>query len=149
MQDVCYTVSKGRRAYLASLPAASDAIKVLVLKAAGLVSETVMKDYATVAAILAGASDELTDASYSRKTCASVTVTIDYTNDRVDVDCANPTWTALAGAATGAVVFYYCPDTGAESDATNVPLSAHAWSVTPDGGDVTLVIDPAGMTGTA
>lgn len=115
-------------------------IGVLLLKVAD--TDGVMQDFATVATLLAGTADEATDASYARKTAITGTITVDNTNDRVDVDIPDQTWTALAGAAiTDLVVFYE----DAAADATRVPLTLHDFAVTPDGSDVTAVINASGF----
>jgi hypothetical protein len=106
-------------------------------------------DLATFAAIEADANTaELTsggNANYARKTISdsvgSLTVTIDNTNDRTDVDIADQTWTALgAGTAITDLVFGYDSDSTAGTDANVVPLSQHDFAVTPDGSDITATI---------
>lgn len=134
MADVIFNVAKGRIAHYASLPAANDALIVVVLESAGLVTDAVMIDYDTLAAVLAGPSNEQT--TMGRKTGASVTVTVDDTNDRVDIDMADVTWTAATGNAVGALVICYDPDTTGGTDADLVPLSKHDFVVTPNGGDI-------------
>jgi hypothetical protein len=101
-----------------------------------------MRDTATVTALLATVADEATDASYARKTALTGTITVDNTNDRVDVDLPDQTWTALAGAAiTDLVVFYE----DAAADTTRVPLTLHDFAVTPDGSDVTAQFNASGF----
>lgn len=138
--DLTFNVAKGKVAYYAGLPAANDALIAVLLKSSGLETDSTLKDYDDLSALLAGTSDEATDASYSRKTLASVTVTVDDTNDRVDLDCADITWTALAGAAIAKLVIVYDPDTTTGTDSTVIPLTAHSLDVTPDGSDVTVTV---------
>ncbi len=125
MGNAVFNISKGKPSYYAGLPAAADAIKCLLLKSSGIVADGTLADYTTVAALLAGASDEADFTNYVRKTLASITVTVDNTNDRVDIDCADIVWTTAGGASNNTVaklVTFYVPDTGAESDSTNIPL---------------------------
>lgn len=148
MSDEVFNISKGKLVYYGGLPASSDALKVLLLKSSGLVADDTLLDYDTVAAVLAGASDEADATNYVRKTLASVTVTVDDTNNRVDVDCADLTWTSLGGASNntiGKIVVYYCPDTGSEADSSNVPLTFHDATYTTTGVDFTVTIPTAGF----
>jgi len=138
MATIVFNVALGRVAYLASLPAANDALVMVPLESSGLVADSVMRDYDTLADLLAGASNEQT--SVGRKTLASVTVTVDDANDRVAVDAADVTWTAPTGSAIGAVVICYDPDTTGGTDADLVPLTKHDLSWTPDGNNFTLTI---------
>jgi len=138
MATIVFNVALGRVAYLASLPAANDALVMVPLESSGLVADSVMRDYDTLADLLAGASNEQT--SVGRKTLASVTVTVDDANDRVAVDAADVTWTAPTGSAIGAVVICYDPDTTGGTDADLVPLTKHDLSWTPDGNNFTLTV---------
>ncbi len=138
MGNVLFNVAKGRQAYYASLPAANDALVLVPLESSGLVADATMVDYDTLADILAGASNEQTTAG--RKTLANVTATVDDTNDRVNIDADDVTWTAPTGNAVGAVVVCYDPDTTGGTDADLVPLSKHDLTGTPDGNNFTLTI---------
>lgn len=143
MANVVFNIAKGRIAYYASLPAANDALIVVVLEATGLVSDAVMIDYDTLADILAGSTNEQT--TMGRKTAAGVTVTVDDTNDRVDIDMSDPAWLAATGSAVGALVVCYDPDTTGGTDADLVPLSKHDFVVTPNGGDITGQVAAGGF----
>jgi hypothetical protein len=136
--NIVFNVALGRVASLAALPAANDALVAVPLEATGLVSDAAMRDYDDLATLLAGATNEQT--SMGRKTLASVTVTVDDTNDRVAVDCADITWTAATGNAIGAVVICYDPDTTGGTDADLIPLTKHDVSLTPDGNSFTLSV---------
>ena len=138
MGNIAFNVSKGRSAYYASLPGANDALIMVVLESAGLEDDATLKDYATLADLLAGASSE--HGPMTRKTLANVTVTVDNANDWVALDADDVTWTAATGSSVGAVVVCYDPDTTVGTDADLVPLSKHDFSVTPDGLDIVLQI---------
>ena len=143
MADFVFNVAKGKVAYYAGLPAASDALVVIPIEASGVEADSVLRDYDTVAAILAGATNEQT--TMGRKTLASVTATVDDANDRVDVDAADVTWTAATGNAVSDLLIAYDPDTTGGTDADLIPLTWHDWSVTPDGSDITATIAAAGF----
>lgn len=139
MADLTFNISKGTSAYYAGLPAASDAILIVPIENSGLETASTLKDYDTLSAALAGSSNEQTS-NGTRKTAASVTVTIDDSNDRVDLDFADVTWTGLTGNALGQLWVVYDGDTGAGTDANILPLTAHDFAVTPDGSDVTASV---------
>lgn len=143
MADVIFNVAKGRIASYASLTAANDALIVVVLESAGLVSDAVMIDYDTLAAVLAGPSNEQT--TMGRKTATGVTVTVDDVNDRVDIDMSDITWTGATGNAVGALVICYDPDTTGGTDADLIPLSKHDFVVTPNGGDIIAQVAVGGF----
>lgn len=138
MSDIAFVIGLGRQAYYASLPAANDALIAVPIETSGIVADATMRDYADLATLLAGASNEQT--TLGRKTLASVTVTVDTTNDRVALDCADITWTATAGNAISAVLICYDPDTTGGTDADIIPLTKHGVTMTPDGNDFTLTI---------
>lgn len=142
MADITLNVAKGKAAYWATLPAASDSIIVVCLENTDLVADSVMVDYDTLAAVLAGATNEQTD--MGRKTLAGVTVTVNDTDDRVEITATSPQWTTTTGSAVGALLFCYMPDAGS-ADADIVPLSKQDWSYTPDGNTVTATIGANGF----
>jgi hypothetical protein len=138
MANVVLNVAKGMLGYYASLPAANDAIIAVPIETTGIVTDATMIDYDTLADLLAGASNEQT--TLGRKTLASVTSTVDDTNDRRNMDAADITWTATGGNPISAVVLCYDPDTTGGTDADIIPLTKHDCVMTPDGTDFTLTI---------
>lgn len=138
MADITFNIALGRIAHYASLPASNDALVLIPLEASGLVDDATMRDYDTVAAILAGASNEQT--TIGRKTLSGVTATADDTDDRLEVDADDVTWTSPTGTAVGAVVIAYDPDTTGGTDADLIPLTKHGVSWTPDGNAFTLTV---------
>lgn len=138
MADLTFNIAKGRVAYYASLPAANDALIAIPIEASGVESDATIRDYDTVSALLAASNNE--QSTMGRKTLASVTVTVDDTNDRVALDCADITWTAATGNAVSDLLICYDPDTTGGTDADLIPLTWHDWSITPDGSDVTATV---------
>ncbi|MGW6946171.1 hypothetical protein ACWGHD_04510 [Streptomyces xanthophaeus] len=138
MADITFNVALARVAAYASLPATNDALILVPLEATGLVADATMRDYATLADLLAGATNEQT--TVGRKTLASVVVTVNNTDNRVEVDAADVTWTAPTGNAVGAFVVCYDPDTTGGTDADLIPLTKHDKSWSPDGNDFQLTI---------
>jgi hypothetical protein len=131
--NLVFNTALGRIAYLATLPGASDSIIAVPLELTGLVDDSVMRDYADLATLLAGASNEQT--TMGRLTAANVSTAVDNTNDRVGADCDDLTWTAATGNAVAAVVMCYVPSSGA-SDSAIIPMTKHYWPMTPDSSDL-------------
>lgn len=138
MANLVFNIALGRLAYYASLPATNDALIMVPIETTGIVTDATMRDYDDLNALLGGASNEQT--TMGRKTLASVTSTVDDTNDRWNMDAADVTWTAAAGNAISAVVICYDPDTTGGTDADLIPLTKHDVTMTPDGSDFTLTI---------
>lgn len=149
MADFVFNIAKGKAAQLATLPATNDALIVVLLKSTGLESDATLKDYADLAAILAAANDEADFTNYARKTVtASVTVTPDNTNDRVDVDMPDLTWTAAGGATNntvGKLIVCYDSDTTGGTDSGIVPLTAHDFVATTNSADLVAQLAAAGF----
>lgn len=108
---------------------ANSALILVVLREAGLESDALLRDYDTLAAILAGASDEATNTGYARKVLTDTDIaagTVDDTNDRVTLTYATQTWTSVAaGDSWRKLLVCYDADTTAGTDANIVPVTAH------------------------
>lgn len=146
--DFVMNVAKGRLATYADLGAANDALRLVILQSTGLPSDAAMKDADTLAAILALPATECTATGYTRQTLASVTVTIDDTNDRVNIDCADVSLGAVGTAGSpqtqAKVLICYDNDIAAGTDANIVPLSAHSYDTVFDGSSVTITMPTDG-----
>lgn len=128
----------------------NSAIGIMLLATTGLESNAVLKDVDTVAALVAGTTNEATNTGYSRHFLVDTDVTWapDDTNNRVDIDMADQTWTGVANDGTGAIaafVTYYDGDTTGGTDANCIPWTYHDFAITPDGSDITAVIASAGF----
>ena len=153
MADFVYNRALGRVAELANRVNADDPANsvFLVLALGSAAADATLKDLDDIAAIEAnGSTAEATNSGYSRKSlnqAAGITVTIDDTNDRTDVDIPDQTWTAVAtspGAWTDLVTAYDSDTTGG-TDANIIPMTQHDFAVTPDGSDITAQIAAAGF----
>lgn len=141
--------AKGRFAEWAERVNANDpanSVFVLdLLATAGLETDAVLLDKDDFAALVAGTTDFATGTGWARKTfdqTGGLTVTYDDTNERVDVDLPDQTWTAVADAASDVskIVFGYDSDSAAGTDANILFLSHHDWVIAPTGADVTATI---------
>lgn len=150
MADLVFNIAKGKAGqYVQNVKDGSPAnsrLLVVPLETTGLEADATLKDHDNLSVLLAGASNE--QATMGRKTvvAANITLTLDDTNDRLDIDMADITWTAATGNAISALLVCYIPDgVTPGADTTVIPLSNHAFVVTPDGSDVTAQIAAAGF----
>lgn len=143
MSDFVFNIAKGEVKNFCKLAAANDAIVFVPIETTGLEADATLKDYDDLQTLLAGTSNEQT--TMGRKTVTSTTITVDDTNDRVDIDIADQTWTGATGNAISAVLLCWDGDTTGGTDANITPLTDHAFVITPDGSDVNLVVAAAGF----
>lgn len=155
MPDFVFNVSKGRVAELYNRvdlnDPANSALIVALVASTGVETDAVLKDKDDFSALVSGTTDFATNTGATRKTLTDADLTAfapDDTNDRVDLDIPDQTWTAVANDGTGAisdVVIGYDSDTTGGTDANIVPLTLHDFALTPDGSDVTMVVAAAGF----
>lgn len=137
MANIQFNVAKGRINELAALAGASDSLIAVPLEATGIVSDATMRDYATLADILAGASNEQT--TMGRQTLTGVAVAVDQATDTQSTDSADITWAAATGNPIAAIVICYKPDSGS-ADSAIIPLTKHDYAATPDGSDIVATV---------
>jgi hypothetical protein len=150
MANFVFNRSKGRVTEFAERVNANDPTNsvflIALIASTGVQADSVLLDLDDFAALVAGATDFATNTGSTRKTLdqtGGITVTYDDTNDRVDVDTPDQTWTALANDGTGAIsdiVTGYDSDSTTGTDANVLPMTFHDFVITPDGSDVTAVI---------
>jgi len=140
MADFVFNIAKGAVAEM--VRDGASAVGVILIKTAE--SDANMKDRATLATVVANSTEaDFTD--YARKTGITATVTVDNTNDRVDVDIPDQTWTGAGGATNNTLaklVTYY---ENSASDANRVPMTAHDFVATTDDTDLVAVVATAGF----
>lgn len=151
MADFCYNIALGRVVEYAARVEANDPTNsafIVVALVAGGVSDATLKDLNDLSAVLATAANEATNTNYARKTLAngSLTITVDDTNDRAEVDFADQTWSAVgAGDVWTDLIIAYDSDTTGGTDSNIVPMTQHDFAVTPDGSDITAQLNAAGF----
>lgn len=152
MSDFVPLIALGRavelyRRVLAGDPAGS-ALLVVALAAAGLETDAVLRDKATLSEWLSGSTNEVTNAGYARKVLTAANLTVPNPNlgsDWVDLDIPDQVWTGVAaGDGWAKLVVCYRP-AAASPDTAIIPMSAHDFLVTPDGTDVVAQIASAGF----
>jgi hypothetical protein len=155
MANFVFNISLGRVAELYNRVDLSDptnAVLVVVLLAAtGIETDAVLRDKDTLADVVSGTTNEATNTGYARKILSDSDITAfapDDTNDRVDFDIPDQTWTGVANDGTGAIgdlIICYDSDSTGGADSAIVPLTLHDFAVTPDGSDITAQIAAAGF----
>lgn len=145
MADFCFNIAKGRVAELYNRVDAGDpsAARLYVIPVdVAAVTDATIKDCDDFAAVVTAGVTERTSGGWNRKTIAAADIgamTPDDTNDRMPLDLADQTWTAVTSGATTDLIICY----SASASPTNsqlVPLTQHDFAVTPDGSDVVATI---------
>ena len=153
MTDQVFNIALGRVAELYNRVDTNDpanaVLVIVVLATSGIETDAVLKDKDDLAAVVSGTTNEVTNTNYARKVLSDsdiVAFAADDTNDRVDLDFPDQTWTAVASGDgwNDALVCYDSDSTGG-TDANIVPLTMHDFVVTPDGNDITLQVNAAGF----
>jgi hypothetical protein len=142
MADSVFNIAKG--AFAEKVRDDPDLVEVLLLKAAQ--ADATLIDYDEIQALLANAGNTEADfTNYARKTAIETTLTVDDTNDRVDLDIADQTWEDAGGASNNELVKLVSAQREDAGDANLVPLSQHDFPVTTAGNNVTALINAAGL----
>lgn len=128
-------------------PAASELV-VAVLATAGIEADATLKDLDTFSAVVAGTTNEVTNAGYAKKVLGDVDIVAFAPtdgSDLVDLDIPDQTWTGVAaGDGWNDIVICYDP-VGSQTHTDMIPLTLHDFVVTPDGSDITAQIAAAGF----
>lgn len=144
MAALIFNIAKGKFARYAMLPESADAIIWVLFS--GSETDANVRDVDDLTALIATALNEATFAGYSRQTATGVTVTVDDTNDRVDVDTADPTFSPTSAEALTRIAAVYDGDTGAGTDANIIPLFIDDFALTtPTSGSVVYQVNAAGF----
>lgn len=142
MADGVFNISLGRVVEKIS----DDATKLFIMLLKANEAEATLIDRTDVADMLLEAGTTEADfTNYVRKTGITGTITVDNTNDKVDCDLPDQTWTSAGGALdntlTKAVICYE----EAAADATRIPLTHHDFATSTGGTDLSILIDAAGF----
>jgi len=120
---------------------APSAFILIPIETAGLETDAVLRDVATVTALLAGTTNEQT--TMGRKTLTDAELAAfpgpDNALDRYDLSLPTVTWTAATGNAISKIAVCYDADTGAGTDANIIPLLLLDEVFTPDGSDISIL----------
>jgi hypothetical protein len=153
MADFIFNVSKGRFVEFYNRVKSNDPANsafILVPVDVAAVTDATIRDFATLAAVLAGGVTEKTAGGWSRKVIDDTALATfpgpDNTNDRYDVDIPDQTWTAVAASNnTTDLILCYDNDTTGGTDANIIPIAQYDFAITTDGSDVQAVVNAAGF----
>ena len=152
MPDIIINQAMGRIRTFADDAAGGIANAVFILVLLKLVeADDTVRDYDDLGALLGAAGNTEADfTNYARKTIedGSITVTVDDTNNRVDIDIPDQTFTAAGNGTNNTLtdaLFTYDSDKTGGTDANIIPMSLHDFTPTTDGSDVTLQVAAAGL----
>ena len=142
MADGVFNISKG--AFVEKIRDTGTNILIVLLQANE--AESTLIDRDTVALMLAEAgTTEATFTNYARKTGITGTITVDDTNDRVDVDIPDQTWTSAGGATNNTLTKLIVAYEESAADSGRIPMTHHDFAVTTDGSDITAQVNAAGF----
>lgn len=144
MSNIVFNVGKGRIVEIynrvKSNDPANSALILVPIETSGLEADATLIDADTLAAVIAGTTNEQT--TMGRKVLTDSELAAlpapDDGNDRYDVSLPAVTWTAASGNAISKILVAYDPDTTGGDDTAIVPLTMFDAAATPDGNDLVL-----------
>ena len=144
MANIVFNIAAGRVVELYNRVESNDptnsALILVPIETSGLEADATLADADTLAAVLAGTTNEQT--TMGRKTLTDADLAAlpapDDTNDRYDVSLPTVTWTAASGNAISKILVCYDSDTTAGTDANIVPLTMFDFVQTPSGADIQM-----------
>lgn len=142
MADGVFNIAKGAVAEQYR-DGASNGI-VMLLKANE--SEADLIDHDDLSALLGDASNTEADfTNYARKTGLTGSITVDDSNDRVDVDIPDQTWTSAGNGTNNTTTKLLVAYENSAVDSDRIPQTHHDFAVTTDGSDLTAEFNASGF----
>lgn len=144
MANIVFNIAKGRIIELynrvESNDPANSALVLVPIEAAGLEADSVLIDADTLAAVLAGTTNEQTTMGRKILTDAELAAlpAPDDTNNRYEVSLPTVLWPAASGNAISKILVGYDPDTTAGTDANIIPLTMFDFAQTPSGSNIEM-----------
>jgi len=132
---------------------ANSALILVVLANAGLETDAILKAKTTLADVVSGTTNEVTNTGYSRKTLTDSDLsayTVDNTNGQIVLSIGTQTFSSIsAGDLWRKLLVCYDSDTTGGTDANIIPVTAHdllldGAAITPAGSNI-LISDPTGF----
>ena len=144
MANIVFNIAAGRVVELYNRVESNDptnsALILVPIETSGLEADATLADADTLAAVLAGTTNEQT--TMGRKTLTEADLAAlpapDDTNNRYEVSLPTVTWTAASGNAISKILVCYDSDTTAGTDANIVPLTMFDFAQTPSGADIQM-----------
>jgi hypothetical protein len=141
MADFVFNIALGAVAEMVRDGAANVGMMLLKVSEA----DSTLRDYDTLALLLAGSNTEADFTNYARKTALTGSITVDDTNNRVDVDVADQTWTAAGGASNNTLTDLITYYQNSAADSGRIPMTCHDFAETTTGSDITAQVNSAGF----
>lgn len=144
MANITFNIAKGRIVELYNRVENNDpanaAFILVPIETAGLEADATLIDVDTLAALIAGTTNE--QITMGRKVLTDVELAAlpapDDVNDRYSLNLPSVTWTAATGNAISKIAVCYDSDTTLGTDANIVPLTMFDFVMTPSGGDIVV-----------
>ncbi len=144
MPNIVFNIAAGRVVELYNRVESNDptnsALILVPIETSGLEADATLADADTLAAVLAGTTNEQT--TMGRKTLTEADLAAlpapDDTNNRYEVSLPTVTWTAASGNAISKILVCYDSDTTAGTDSNIVPLTMFDFAQTPSGADIQM-----------
>ena len=142
MTDQVFNISKG--AFAEKIRDLASNTHILLLTVNQVDDD--LLDHEEMAALLAAANTEAIFTSYTRKTdIAGETLTVDHTNNRVDYDIPDQTWSPAGNGVNETLTKLITAYEQGAGDVNLIPMSHHDFAVTTDGSDLTAQVNAAGL----
>ncbi len=141
MADFIFNIAKG--AFIEKFRDGAANGLILLLKVSE--ADDTLNNHDTISALLAGANTEANFTNYARKTGITGTITVDDTNNRVDLDIPDQTWSSAGGGTNNTLTDLIFAYEEAAADASRIPLSCHDFAATTDGSNLTAQINASGI----
>lgn len=144
MSNIVFNIAKGRVAELydrvESNDPANSALVIIPIETSGLEADATLIDADTVAAVLAGTTNE--QSTMGRKVLTDADLAAipapDDTNDRNERSLPTTTWVGASGNAISKLLVAYDPDTTGGTDSDLVPLTMFDFVQSPSGADIEM-----------
>ena len=144
MANIVFNISCGRGVELynrvKSNDPANSALILVPIETSGLEADATLIDVDTLAALLAGTTNEQT--TMGRKVLTDVDLAAlpapDDANNRYDISLPTVTWTAASGNPISKIAVCYDPDTTGGTDANIQPITMFDFAQTPSGADIQM-----------
>lgn len=144
MANIVFNIAKGLvNGYydrVKSNDPANSALILIPIETSGLEADATLIDADTVAAVLAGTTNEQT--TMGRKTLTDADLAAipapDDTNDRNERSLPTVTWAAASGNAISKILVAYDSDTTGGTDSNLIPLTMFDFVQTPSGADIQM-----------
>lgn len=142
MANYVFNIAKGRIVELYNRvennDPANSAIIAIPLETTGLEAQAVLQDADTLAAVIAGTTNEQTTMGRKVLTDADLAAlpAPDDVNDRYSLNLPSVVWAAATGNGISQMLIAYDSDTTGGTDAGIVPLMVFDFAMVPNGADI-------------